>query len=127
MDEVDFSEQLGWGDSGILCLKSIASSDQVSDFLIAHSAHYAVRGEFVIANKKRDIAWKHLAYVLSTNQEDIAGPHGRNHAEPRDLQSQTPERAQNLLRQPALRGMHDFKPGVVDGHRPQMAVHACSP
>jgi hypothetical protein len=67
IDEADFSEQLGWGDGGILCPKSIASSDQASDFLIVRSAHYAVGAECAIAKKKHDIAWKDLAYLLSTN------------------------------------------------------------
>jgi hypothetical protein len=67
MDEADFSEQLGWGDGGIASLKSIASSNQVSDFLIVRSANYAVGDKCAIANKKHDIAWKDLAYLFPTN------------------------------------------------------------
>ena len=55
-DKADLSEKLGWGDGGILCLKSITSSDQVSDFLIIRSAHYAVGDKCAIANEKHDIA-----------------------------------------------------------------------
>ncbi|MGB6431805.1 MAG: hypothetical protein WBF06_14560 [Candidatus Acidiferrales bacterium] len=116
-DGRDFSKQLGGCDGGILQRKRIASGDQTRDLMIIRPNHHAMGDEPAIASEKHDIAWKDVADLLATNQEEIAGPHGRKHAKTPDFQPQSPGRSQNLFRQFALRGVSSFKFGVIDRHR----------